>query len=141
MEFDLDATRREVEMYKATDWTGDAKVSIAVSLAEGVPALLEYVDKLVRRATLAEARWTVIERELEEERRRTAALREEVRVLQESDDAQIVCLTVERDRLRDQLGEVCEERDLLRRGLHNVAQSALLGKRRIAFEESGGSDA
>jgi hypothetical protein len=44
---DLDAIRREVEMYTRTDWSqGSRKVSIAVSLAEGVPALLSEVEDL-----------------------------------------------------------------------------------------------
>lgn len=112
----------------------------AIKSAEDVPALLEYVDKLVRRATLAEARLQVTSRELEEERRHCAALREQVRVLEESDDGQVVILTAERDRLRNELGEVCEERDALRRGVRAIGQTVLRGQRRIAVEEGGGSN-
>lgn len=95
-DIDLDAVQREIRMYLASDWVGANRVSIAVSLAEQMPALVEEVqrlradlaktDELARQAISAEARAVrELEHELEQERRAAARLRDE------------------RDRLRDEL--------------------------------------
>lgn len=76
-------------------------------------------------------------RELEEERRHCAALREQVRLLEESDDGQVVILTAERDRLRNEFGEVCEDRDRLRKELRGIGRAVTDSGRRLRFDEAG----